>query len=447
MRSICLNFQVHQPYRLRTYRFFDMGESHYYYDDFLNRTIIRRIADKSYIPANKLFLDLIKKYDPSFRISFSLSGLAIEQMERYCPDAMDSFVKLSKTNAVEFLAETYSHSLASLRDKEEFISQVEKHARTIERIFGKRPVTFRNSELIYSDLIGETVSEMGYQTMLTEGAKHVLGWKSPNFLYCNAINPKLKLLLKNFQLSDDIAFRFARKDWAEWPLTTEKFGRWLNALDDKQEVVNIFIDYPALGERQGPETGIFEFIKALPATVLKHTSFDFRTPSEVSEQLQPISAVHVPFPISWADEERDVTAWLGNELQKEAVAKLYDLAPLVRQCQDASIQRDWGYLQASDHFYYMSTKWFSDGEVHKFFNPYSSPYEAFINYMNVLSDFIIRVENQAGQSLHPPIKTVVPEIKAPLPKKVVKRVKKTELNAKTGVKTPVKAVSVKKKGK
>lgn len=420
MKAICLNLQVHQPYRLRTYRFFDMGESHHYYDDFLNRSTIRRIAEKSYVPANKLFLELIKKYGSQFRISLSISGIALEQMEKYAPDALDGFKKLAKTGMVEFLAETYSHSLASLKNKEEFISQVEKHALTIEHLFGKKPTAFRNSEMIYSDKIGETVAEMGYYTMLTEGAKHVLGWKSPNYLYCNAINPKLKMLLKNFQLSDDIAFRFSNRGWSEWPLTAEKFTGWLNALHPNQEVVNIFIDFPSIGERQGAETGIFEFLKALPGKVIKNTAFRFHTPSEVSKVLQPVSAIQVPFPVSWADEERDVTAWLGNELQKEAVDKLYAIAPLVRQCDDEGIKRDWTYLQSSDHFYYMSTKWFSDGDVHKFFNPYTSPYEAFINYMNVLSDFIIRVESFTGKGVTPAPKKPDTEIRKP--KKTVKTV-------------------------
>ncbi len=395
MRAICLNFQVHQPYRLRTYRFFEMGENHYYYDDFLNRSTIRRIAEKSYLPANRMFLELLRKHK-DFRLSYSISGLALEQMERYTPDVLESFQKLAKTGQVEFLAETYAHSLASLRNKEEFFHQVKRHEAAIERLFKQKPVTFRNSELIYSDQIGEMVAELGYSTMLTEGAKHVLGWKSTNYLYCNAINPRLKMLLKNFQLSDDIAFRFANTSWSEWPLTTEKFKGWLNELHPDQEVVNLFLDYPALGERQGEESGIFAFFKALPAAVSRKTGFKFHNPSEVSVVLQPVSAIHVPYPVSWADEERDVTAWLGNDLQKEAVNKLYALYPKVKEIEDDSIQRDWLYLQASDHFYYMSTKWFSDGDVHRFFNPYATPYEAFINYMNVLSDFMIRVDEKLG---------------------------------------------------
>ena len=268
------------------------------------------------------------------------------------------------------------------------------HRKKIEELFGQTPVTFRNTELIYSDEIGEMVAEMGFKLMLTEGAKHVLGWKSPNYMYTNAINPKLKLLLKNFRLSDDIAFRFSEQSWGEWPLTTEKFVGWLNEIDPREEVVNLFMDYETFGEHQWPETGIFDFMRALPARVFSHSDFTFNTPSELTEKLQPVSSVHVPYPISWADEERDLTAWLGNELQDEAFDKLYSIKHKLDHCTDPDIIRDWRYLQTSDHFYYMCTKWFSDGDVHKYFNPYGTPYEAFINYMNVLSDFMIRVDEE-----------------------------------------------------
>ncbi len=294
------------------------------------------------------------------------------------------FKKLAATGNVEFLAETYSHSLSSLKSKTEFEAQVNKHRAMIREYFGQDPVTFRNTELIYSDGIGEMVAEMGFKTQLTEGAKHILGWKSPNYIYCNAINPKLKVLLKNFQLSDDIAFRFSERGWSEWPLTAEKFVNWLNLIDPKQEVVNLFMDYETFGEHQWRETGIFEFIRALPARVFSHSDFSFNTPSELTEKLQPMSAIHVEDPISWADEERDLTAWLGNDLQDDAFDNLYALEEMVRNSNDPEIQKDWCYLQTSDHFYYMCTKWFSDGDVHKYFNPYGSPYEAYINYMNVL---------------------------------------------------------------
>ncbi|MEI6576706.1 MAG: glycoside hydrolase family 57 protein [Bacteroidota bacterium] len=393
MRSLCLNFQVHQPYRLRTYRFFDIGDDHYYYDDYLNRTTIRRIAERSYIPANNLLLKLIKEWGPQFKVSFSISGIALEQMERFSPETLDSFKKLAKTGCVEFLAETYSHSLASLKNKDEFKTQVEKHASKIESLFGQKPVTFRNSEHIYSDNISEMVADMGYTLMLTEGAKHFLGWKSPNFMYCSAANPKLKLLLRNFNLSDDLAFRFSNTAWSEWPLTAEKFANWIKKLPANQEVVNLSLGYASFGEIQPKESGIFEFLQALPKAVIKNSGYTFNTPAELNQALQPVAAVHVPFPASWADEERDVTAWLGNELQQEAVNKLYSLSGMMQKCSDVALQNDWNYLQSSDHFYYMSTKVLSDGEVHSYFNPYGSPYEAFINYMNVLSDFTLRIEH------------------------------------------------------
>jgi alpha-amylase len=393
MRSICLYFQVHQPYRLRTYRFFNIGDDHYYYDDYQNRHIIRRVAEKCYLPANKMMLDLIREYGNAFKISFSISGTAIDQLQKYAPEVIDSFRQLAKTGCVEFLAETYSHSLSSVRNKEVFFQQIDQHVNAMETLFDQKPVTFRNTELIYSDGIGEMVAEKGFMTMMTEGARNILGWKSPNYMYCNAINPKLKLLLRNFRLSDDLAFRFSNQSWPEWPLTAEKFVGWLNAIDAKEEVVNVFIDYETIGERQWKETGIFEFFKSLPKTVFSQSNFSFNTPRELNDHLQPIASLHVPFPISWADEERDLTSWLGNELQDEAFSKLFQTWDKVKVSDDPDILADWGKLQTSDHFYYMCTKWFSDGAVHKYFNPYSSPYEAFINYMNVLSDFIIRLDD------------------------------------------------------
>ena len=392
MRSICFYFQVHQPYRLRTYRFFDIGERHDYFDEINNAFILKRVAEKCYLPANETIYNLIKKFGGRFKASYSISGTAMDQFEKFAPEVLDSFKKLASTGHVEFLAETYSHSLSSLKSKDEFFKQVDLQKKQIKKFFGQEPKTFRNTELIYSDGIGEMVAEMGFDTMLTEGAKHVLGWKSPNFLYCNAINPKLKMLLKNFSLSDDIAFRFSQRSWQDWPLTAEKFAGWLNQIDSKQEIINLFMDYETFGEHQWPETGIFDFLKAMPEKVFEMTDFGFTTPSEASEKLQVVSAIHVPYPISWADEERDLTAWLGNELQDEAFDKLYQIEEKVKYCSDPQIQKDWHYLQTSDHFYYMCTKWFSDGDVHKYFNPYGTPYEAFINYMNVLSDFIIRVD-------------------------------------------------------
>ncbi len=416
-KTLCLYFQVHQPVRLRKYHFFDIGKSHDYYDDFANRTITRKVAERCYLPANKMMLELIKKYGKNFKVSFSISGLAIEQFEKYAPEVIDSFKALAETGCVEFLAETYSHSLASLANEKEFNNQVKQHAELIKKLFGYTPVTFRNTELIYSDKIGEMVAHMGYTTMLTEGAKHILGWKSPNYVYTNSLNPKLKLLLKNFRLSDDIAFRFSDRSWGEWPLTAEKYTGWLTEAVQNEDVINLFMDYETFGEHQQEETGIFAFMRSLPEQVLSTAAFEFLTPREVVAKHQPVAPLNVPFPISWADEERDLTAWLGNELQMEAFEELYKIRDKVKVLDEPKINYDYKCLQASDHFYYMCTKLFSDGIVHQYFTPYDSPYEAFINYMNVLSDFIAQVDEKT-ENLSKPGKKGKEE-----PKKEVKKAK------------------------
>ena len=391
-RTLCLYFQVHQPVRLRKYHFFDIGKNNDYYDDFANRTYTRKIADRCYLPANRVILDLIKKYGKNFKVAFSITGLAIEQFQKYAPEVIDSFKELAATGSVEFLAETYSHSLACLVDEAEFKRQVKCHSEVMKDLFGMKPVTFRNTELVYSDEIGEMVANMGYTTMLTEGARHILGWKSPNYLYTNSINPKLRLLLKNFRLSDDIAFRFSDQNWDQWPLTAEKYVSWLTAADG--EIVNLFMDYETFGEHQSAGTGIFDFLAALPGQVFANSDFEFLTPKEAAAKHQPVAPLHVPYPISWADEERDLTAWLGNELQNEAFEELYKTREKVNALKDEALIHDYNCLQASDHFYYMCTKLFADGDIHSYFTPYATPYEAFINYMNVLSDFILRVDNE-----------------------------------------------------
>lgn len=391
MRTICLYFQIHQPFRLKRYRFFNIGNDHYYYDDYLNESILSRVAERSYMQTNKVIRQIIKEYGLQFKVAFSISGIALDQLELYAPEVIESFQKLAKTGSVEFLSETYSHSLVAMKNKDEFHRQISEHRDKIKRLFGQEPRIFRNTELIYSDRIGADVAEMGFAGMLTEGAKHILGWKSPNYLYCNVINPRLKVLLRNFRMSDDLAFRFSNRGWSEFPLTAEKFVNWLKKLDKKEETVNIFIDYETFGEHQWMETGIFEFLKALPGAVYKSTNFIFSTPSEIADNLLPISTISVPYPISWADEERDLTAWLGNELQVDAFNRLYSLTDRINRCDDEKLRKDWKYLQASDHFYYMSTKFFSDGAYQVYYNPYESPYEAYINYMNVLSDFSIRL--------------------------------------------------------
>lgn len=395
-RTLCLYFQVHQPVRLRKYHFFDIGKNNDYYDDFANRTITRKVAERCYLPANRMLLDLIKKYGKNFKVAFSITGLAIEHFRMYAPEVIDSFKELAATGCVEFLAETYSHSLACLVDEKEFKHQVKRHTALMKELFDVKPVTFRNTELVYSDEIGEMVANMGYTTMLTEGARHILGWKSPNYVYTNSINPKLKLLLKNFRLSDDIAFRFSDREWDQWPLTADKFAAWLNNADG--EIVNLFMDYETLGEHQAGDTGIFDFFASLPEQVFKCSDFEFLTPNEVAAKHQPVAPLHVPYPISWADEERDLTAWLGNELQNEAFEELYKTGNKVYNLKDEALLRDFDRLQASDHFYYMCTKLFSDGAIHQYFTPYDTPYEAFINYMNVLSDFILRVDHAVAKA-------------------------------------------------
>ena len=389
MKTVCLYFQVHQPWRLKTYRFFQMGNDHNYLDDFTNRAIMQKVARECYLPMNALLLSLINENKGAFKVSFSLTGSAVEQFKAYAPEVLESFKKLAETGCVEFLGETYSHSLASLASAEEFKNEVKLHTKMLKDELGVKPTAFRNTELIYSDNIAKMVEDMGFKTMLAEGAKHILGWKSPNFVYTDANDNKLRLLLRNYKLSDDIAFRFSNEGWPEWPLTADKFAGWVAA--ETGDVVNLFMDYETFGEHQKASTGIFDFFKALPAAMLATGEVEFATVSEASKKLQPVAVLHSPHAMSWADEERDVTAWLGNDLQNEAFAKLYALAPKVKKAKNKDFEYVWHFMQNSDHFYYMATKWFSDGDVHSYFNPYGSAYEAFINYMNVLSDFDIEL--------------------------------------------------------
>ena len=422
-KSICLYFQVHQPMRLRLYRFFDIGKDSHYYDDFANRTILRRVAQRCYLPMNQLMLELIEKHKGKFKIAFSISGSALDQFQRFCPDVLDSFKALAATGCVEFLAETYYHSLASLGSESEFRHQVEKHAAHIEEEFGVKPTAFRNTELIYSNSIGEMVYDMGYKTMLTEGARHIMGWQSPNFVYTAQTQPRLKLLLRNYNLSHDIAFRFSNRGWDMWPLTADKYVNWIKESAREGDVVNLFMDYETFGEHQSAESGIFDFMRALPDAVLRDGNFGFVTPSEATRKYKPVSDIAVEDAISWADEEKDLTAWLGNELQSEAFKKVYAMTEKLAIVNDPELYNDFGHLQESDHFYYMCTKFFSDGEVHRYFNPYDTPYEAFINYMNVISDFQIRLdEKRAALDVK---ETAEKELKIPA-RKVRKKVAKKQ---------------------
>jgi alpha-amylase len=394
MKTICFYFQLHQPFRLKRYRFFDIGNDHYYYDDFQNEEIIRQIAERCYVPANRTLLDIIKSGGGRFKAAFSISGTALEQMEIYTPEVIDGFRELAKTGNVEFLTETYAHSLSSLGDTEEFKEQVILHRNKIYNLFGIYPNVFRNTELIYSDEISDIVYELGYKGMLTEGAKHVLGWKSPNYVYTSISQPQLKLLLKNDRFSEDISIRFRNYSWSEYPLTADKYISWMASTPAEEQIINVFMNYDVLGSFHPKESGIFEFFKALPRYA-EEKGIGFSLPSEVFALLKPVGSISVPYPMSWVDEEKDCSSWLGNVLQQEAFGKINQISERVRLIEDRRIRQDWNYLQSSDHFYYMNTK--HPGE--KNFSPYDNPYEAFNNYMNVLSDFIFRVNAQYPSSI------------------------------------------------
>lgn len=392
-KSICIYFQIHHPERLRKYQFFDIGKKHNYFDNYANRSELEDLAENCYLPANALLLDLIKKYEGKFKVAFSISGSAIDQLEMHTPEVIRSFQELAQTGQVEFLAETYSHSLASLsEDTDEFELQVKRHSAAIKELFGKKPVTFRNTSLIYSDKIGKRVADLGFKTMLTDGAKHVLGWKSPNFVYKNALDENLNLLLKNSKLSDDIAIRFSDKNWSEHPLTSEKYVDWVSHSLQDTEVLNLFMNYEVIGHYNRAESGIFDFLRYFIQQIAENPNYQFLLPKEVTKKHTAKDILPVPYPISWTDEERDITSWLGNELQKEAFTELFKIQPLVKKKKNAELNEDYSRLQASEHFYFMRTKLFSGADYHKYILPYESPYEAFINYMNVLSDFIERVK-------------------------------------------------------
>ena len=398
MKAICFYFQIHQPFRLKRYRFFDIGNDHYYYDDFANDEIISRVAQRSYIPAAEALLKMIEETGGKFRCALSVTGTALEQFEQYVPEFIDLLKKLAATGNVEFLAETYAHSLASLTDPVEFEEQVKAHSAKIYELFGQKPKVLRNTELIYCDEMAPQIHAMGFNGCITEGAKHILGWKSPDYVYSAASCPKLKLLLKNSKLSDDISFRFSNTEWDGYPLTADKYIDWIASTPAEEQIINLFMSLETFGEMQPRETGIFQFLEALPRFAAER-GIEFWTPGDAVKKLKPVGELVVMHPISWADEARDTTAWLGNQLQNEAFNKLYSVAERVRLATDRGLKRDWNRLQASDHFYYMSTKHMADGAVHSHFSPYETPFQAFTNYMNVLSDFIVRVEEQYPLSI------------------------------------------------
>ena len=398
MKAICFYFQIHQPFRLKRYRFFDIGNDHYYYDDFANDDIITRIAERSYIPAAQSLLKMIEDTKGAFKCALSITGTALEQFEQYVPEFIDILKKLAATGCVEFLAETYAHSLASLADPEEFTNQVKAHDNKIKELFGQSPKVLRNTELIYCDDLAPQILEMGYKGVITEGAKHILGWKSPNYVYSAASAPKLKILLKNDKFSGDISDRFSNTSWDEYPLTADKYMSWIASTPEDQQIINLFMNLEVFGDFQPRETGIFQFLEALPRFAAEK-GIEFWTPSTAVSKLKAVDSLPVLHPISWADEARDTSAWLGNKLQNEAFNKLYSVSERVRLCEDRRLKQDWNYLQAADHFFYMSTKNMHDGSVHSQFSPYDTPFDAFTNYMNVLADFIVRVEEQYPMSI------------------------------------------------
>ncbi len=387
MISICFYFQVHQPFRLKkNYSFFDIGANHFYEDEDSNRAILNKVSEKCYVPMNRLLLELINKYSGRFKVAFSLTGIAVEQFKKYNPDVLELFKELADTGCVEFINETYYHSLAFLFSKSNFKKQVLKHKRLIKELFNQNAKTFRNTELIYNNELARFIEDMGYTTILAEGADHILGWRSPNYLYQPAGCYKINVLLKNYKLSDDIAFRFSNRGWEEFPLTAEKYASWLHNIAGNGEIINLFMDYETFGEHQWQDTGIFNFFRKLPEEIFKHPDFQFINPDQAQDYYTPVAQIDVPYFVSWADIERDLTAWLGNPLQNSSIEAVYALEKKVMNTGDKDLIAVWHKLLTSDHFYYMCTKWFSDGDVHKYFNPYETPYDAYIVYMNVLND-------------------------------------------------------------
>lgn len=399
MPSVCFYFQVHQPFRVNPKIGMELDSSNNsLFDEAANAAIMQKVAKKCYLPMNNLLLELIKQHGEKFKVSFSITGVAIEQMKLYSPETLDSFIKLAETGCVEFLGETYYHSLAALYDETEFQEQVLRQSALMKMYFGQTPQVFRNTELIYDNKIGELVAKLGFKGVIAEGVDDVLKWRSPNYLY-QVPGTELPILLKNYKLSDDIAFRFSNRGWEEYPLTTDKFASWLHAIDGAGEVVNLFMDYETFGEHQWAESGIFDFMRHLPEALLKKPGWSFNTPSEVVKKYKPISELSFHRLTSWADMERDLTAWRGNTMQNRALKEAFTLADIVKQTRNPQILSNWRKLLTSDHFYYMCTKWFSDGDVHAYFSPFESPYEAFISYMAVVGKVVEGLRSVEGVEL------------------------------------------------
>lgn len=386
MPAVCLYLHAHQPYRLRPFQVFDIGQNSEYFDDLENKQILERVVHKSYLPANEKFYYLIKDTKGRFKINFSISGVLLDQLEQFFPEVIESFQKLARSGAVNFIPETSHHSLAVLFCEDEFLDQVEQQEAKLRELFGESVVkVFRNTELLYSDRLATLLFRRGYRAVLAEGTPKILNDQSPNFLY-QSVHKPIKIFLRNYQLSDDISFRFSERSWKQWPLTADKFASWINSHNGNGEIINLFMDYETFGEHQWPETGIFEFLEALPDEVLKHPDNNFVTTQEAVERLPARGVLSSPEWITWADTERDVSAWLDNNLQKISINELYRLKQAIKSSKDGKLLDDWRKLQISDHFYHMCTKWSADGDVHKYFNPYDSPYDAFVYFNNILQD-------------------------------------------------------------
>ena len=398
MLSVCAYFHVHQPYRIKRYRIFDIGNDHEYFNDssetdLNNRRVLAKVAGKSYVPTNEVLLGLLKKH-PEFRFAFSFSGVLLDQLESDFPDVLDSFKRLIATGRVEVLADTYHHSLAFFYSPKEFKRQIQLHSETIWRLFRVRPHVLRNTELSYRNDLAKWAEEYGFEGIMAEGWDHYLGWRSPNFLYRPKDCQKIKVLLKNYRLSDDIAFRFSERSFKGWPVTAEKFAHWVNAHHGTGETINLFMDYETFGEHQWEDSGIFHFLRALPGELMKHPETMFRTPTETVRALHTVGEFDVPHILTWADTERDLSAWVSNDIQRSAITELYALEENVLRTKNEKLIEYLRRLQTSDHFYYMCTKWFADGDVHKYFNPYASPYDAYIAFMNALNDLKLRIKTR-----------------------------------------------------
>lgn len=400
MPAICCYFQVHQPYRLRRYTVFDMGQNSLYEDDDKNCDILLYLARSCYLPMNDLLHKHIRAFGKRFKVALSISGTTLDQFEQYAPEVIDSFQGLAATGCVEFLSETYDHSLAFLYSRSEFERQVKSHAAKIQKLFKQEPKVFRNTELIYNNDLASVIENMGYTGILAEGADHVLGWRSPNFVYQPSNCLRLKLLLKNYQLSNDISLRFSDRNWDAWPLTADTFAAWCHAVNGVGETINLFMDYETFGVHHTAETGILHFFDALVPAVLAHPDFSFQSPSEVLQAYSPMAKVDVSQYMSWADAERDLTAWVGNDMQQDAIEALYALEPRVISAGNADFIRTWERMQSSDHFYYMCTKWFADAQARPRYTPFQSPYDAYITFMNVLADFTLTLDVAAAENVH-----------------------------------------------